>query len=99
MPGMSSTRSSWRRCSRTRLAARGWRMVNNSPMAVLCIEPPPGSADVQAIVGRVLASGRAWVSAAAFEGRKVIRACITHGETGAADVDVLVAALEAARVG
>jgi hypothetical protein len=47
----------------------------------------------------VLASGRAWVSTAAFEGRKVIRACITHGETDAADVDVLVAALEAARVG
>ena len=54
---------------------------------------------MQAIVGRVLASGRAWVSAAAFEGRKVIRACITHGETAADDVDVLVAALEAARVG
>ncbi len=82
-----------------RLAEHGWRTVNNSAMAVLCIEPPPESDDMQAIVGRVLASGRAWVSTAAFEGRKIIRACITHGETGAADVDVLVAALEAARVG
>lgn len=82
-----------------RLAERGWRTVNDSAMAVLCIEPPPGSDDVSAIVGRVLASGSAWVSAAAFEGRKVIRACITHGETGADDVEVLVAALEVARVG
>lgn len=82
-----------------RLAEHGWRTVNSSAMAVLCIEPPPESDDAQAIVGRVLASGHAWVSTAAFEGRKVIRACITHGETGAADVDVLVAALEAARVG
>ena len=82
-----------------RLAARGWSIVNRSGMAVLCVEPPPGSDDVQAIVGRVLASGRAWISVAAFEGRKVIRACITNGETTEADVDALVAALEAARVG
>ena len=82
-----------------RLAERGWRTVNDSAVAVLCIEPPPGSDDVSAIVGRVLASGRAWVSAAAFEGRKVIRACITHGETCPDDVDTLVAALEAARAG
>jgi hypothetical protein len=64
---------------------------------VLCIQPPAGSAAVQAIVGRVLASGRAWVSVAAFEGRPVIRACVTNGETSADDVDALIAALEAAR--
>jgi glutamate/tyrosine decarboxylase-like PLP-dependent enzyme len=82
---------------RERLTARGWRAVNDSPVAVLCLEPPPGSADVQTIVGRVLASGRAWVSAAEFEGRKVVRACVTHGETTEADVAILVEALEAAR--
>lgn len=80
-----------------RLVARGWSIVNNSPVAVLCIQPPAGSAAVQAIVGRVLASGRAWVSVAAFEGRPVIRACVTNGETSADDVDALIAALEAAR--
>ncbi|HZK90818.1 MAG TPA: pyridoxal-dependent decarboxylase [Stellaceae bacterium] len=79
-----------------RLAARGWKIVNNSPVAVLCIEPPPGSAEVPAIVARVLASGRAWISAAAFEGRKVIRACVTHGETTPEDVAALVAALDEA---
>jgi glutamate/tyrosine decarboxylase-like PLP-dependent enzyme len=79
------------------LAARGWRVVNDSPVAVLCVEPPPGGADVETIVGRVLASGAAWISVAHFEGRKVIRACITHGETTPDDLEILVEALEAAR--
>jgi glutamate/tyrosine decarboxylase-like PLP-dependent enzyme len=79
-----------------RLLARGWRIVNASPVGVLCIEPPSGSPEVQAIVSNVLASGRAWISAAAFEGRQVIRACVTHGKTSAADVDILVVALEEA---
>jgi glutamate/tyrosine decarboxylase-like PLP-dependent enzyme len=82
-----------------RLVARGWSVVNRSPMAVLCIEPPPGSGDIAVIVGRVLASGQAWVSVASFEGRKVIRACITNGGTTEADIDALVTALEAARLG
>jgi glutamate/tyrosine decarboxylase-like PLP-dependent enzyme len=76
-----------------RLAVRGWTIVNASPVAVLCIEPPAGSAAVQTIVARVLASGRAWISVAMFEGRPVIRACVTHGETSAADVEALVEAL------
>jgi glutamate/tyrosine decarboxylase-like PLP-dependent enzyme len=81
-----------------KLLARGWRVVNDSPVAVLCIEPPLGSRDVPAIVDHVLASGRAWISTAMFEGSKVIRACVTHGETSAEDVEILVAALtDAAR--
>ena len=31
-------------------------------------------------------SGRAWVSTAKFEGRDVIRACVTHGETTPDDI-------------
>jgi glutamate/tyrosine decarboxylase-like PLP-dependent enzyme len=80
-----------------RLSAKGWSIVNRSPLAVLCVEPPPGSGDAAAIVGRVLASGRAWISAATFEGRRVVRICATHGETTACDIAELVAALEAAR--
>jgi len=78
------------------LRERGWTVVNRSPLAVLCLEPPPGCTGVRAIVGRVLESGRAWVSVATFEGRDVVRACVTHGETTAEDVDILVAALAAA---
>ena len=82
-----------------RLRSRGWTIVNTSPLAVLCIAPPPGSADAATIVRGVLASGAAWISVATFEGRQVIRACITHGATTTDDVARLVDALEAARRG
>jgi glutamate/tyrosine decarboxylase-like PLP-dependent enzyme len=81
---------------REMLLARGWSIVNQSSLAVLCILPPAGSGDVSSIVRRVLASGRAWISVATFEGRQVIRACVTHGETAPEDVTELVNALEAA---
>ena len=77
--------------------AHGWTIANASPLAVLCLEPPTGSADITTIVRRVLESGTAWISAAIFEGRPVVRACITHGGTTAQDVADLVAALQAAR--
>ena len=78
------------------LLARGWTIANGSRLAVVCAEPPAGSADIRTIVARVIASGRAWVSAAEFEGRPVVRACVTHGETSAADAAALVDALDAA---
>lgn len=79
------------------LTARGWSVVNESPLAVLCVKPPPGSHDVRSIVDRVLESGRAWVAAATFEGSDVIRICVTHGETTTVDVAELVDALQAAQ--
>jgi len=44
----------------------------------------------------VLASGRAWVSAARFEGRDVVRACVTNGETTPEDMMEAADALQAA---
>ena len=80
---------------RRKLAERAWTIANDSPLAVLCVEPPAGREEVRSIAGRVLASGRAWVGATKFEGRDVIRICVTHGEATAADIAELVAALEA----
>jgi hypothetical protein len=79
---------------RTALTVQNWSVVNQSPLAVLCIEPPDGSADVRTIVERVLAAGVAWVSVAEFVGRPVIRACITSGETSESDILLLVQELE-----
>jgi aromatic-L-amino-acid decarboxylase len=79
---------------KTQLVRRGWSIANSSPLAVLCIKPPPGSDDIRSIVDRVLASGRAWVAAAAFEGSDIIRACVTHGETTPDDVIDLVHTLQ-----
>ena len=84
-------------CVKGRLASLGWRVANDSRLAVLCVLPPAGSAPVREIVRQVLASGRAWVAVSKLEGREVVRVCATHGETRLADIDELVAALEAAR--
>jgi glutamate/tyrosine decarboxylase-like PLP-dependent enzyme len=80
---------------RTALEAKAWRVANDSTMAVLCLEPPERG-DVRAIVRHVVGSGRAWVSAASFEGREIVRACATHGETSADDVGELANALQEA---
>jgi glutamate/tyrosine decarboxylase-like PLP-dependent enzyme len=85
------------RLLKEKLLSEGWAIANNSPLAVLCIKPGLGHDDARAIVGRVLASGRAWVSAARFEGDEVIRACVTHGETTPDDIVELVEALCVAR--
>jgi glutamate/tyrosine decarboxylase-like PLP-dependent enzyme len=82
----------------TALAWRGWTLANGpDSLAVACLLPPPGSKPVEDIVARVQRSGIAWVSAANFENVKVLRACVTHGETSAGDITQVVAALEQAR--
>jgi glutamate/tyrosine decarboxylase-like PLP-dependent enzyme len=83
---------------RGELSRRGWRIANDSPLAVLCVEPPAASCDVPTLAARVLAGGRAWVAAANYEGRKVLRICLTHGEADGGDMRVLADALEAARL-
>jgi glutamate/tyrosine decarboxylase-like PLP-dependent enzyme len=75
------------------LLERGWRIANDSSLAVLCVEPPHGSPDARTIAGRVLASGRAWIAVAKYEGRDVIRICLTHGEASLDDIRELVDAL------
>jgi glutamate/tyrosine decarboxylase-like PLP-dependent enzyme len=81
---------------RDKLIRQGWAIANDSPLAVLCIEPPPGRSGVRSIVNWVLASGRAWISSTIFEGREVLRACTTNGETTLDDVNALVDVLQAA---
>ena len=78
------------------LRAREWRIANDSPLAVSCIQPPIRFGDPRAIVERVLASGKAWIALTKLEGEDVIRACITHGETTEDDVRALVIALQTA---
>jgi len=76
-----------------RLRKRGWAIQNQSPFGVLCAVPPPQLGTVASIAERVRASGRAWVAAAKFERRDVIRICVTHGETNGTDIAALVEAL------
>jgi glutamate/tyrosine decarboxylase-like PLP-dependent enzyme len=78
-----------------RLREHGWLIINDSLLAVLCVQPPPTRGEIRSIVSRVLASGRAWVSVAMFEEREVIWACVSHGKTTTADILELVDALQA----
>ena len=78
---------------REMLAERGWRIVNDSSLALLCVEPPPNAADPRTLANRVLASGRAWIAVAKYEGRDVIRICLTHGEATMDDIRELADAL------
>jgi glutamate/tyrosine decarboxylase-like PLP-dependent enzyme len=79
-----------------RLLARGWRALNDSQLAVLCVAPPPQFPAIREVVRRVLASGRAWVAVTTFAGQEAIRICATHGEIAASDIDALVDALSGA---
>lgn len=77
------------------LVARGWRVANDSALAVLAVVPPSALGPIGPLVRRIVASGRAWVAATSFEGREVVRICATNGETTENDVEALVAALDA----
>jgi len=75
------------------IEARGYSVVNDSPLAVLTVVPPPRLGDPRTVVERVLKSGRAWVSLARFEEQDVVRICVTHGETSEQDLSILIDAL------
>jgi glutamate/tyrosine decarboxylase-like PLP-dependent enzyme len=81
------------------LAIRGWTIWNEPALGVLCFTPSAArDGEVLAIVSRVLASRRAWISVAIFEGCEVIQACVTHGGATSADIRELVRVLQSAAV-
>jgi aromatic-L-amino-acid decarboxylase len=77
-----------------RLLSLGWTIANDSSLAVLCLEPPAAIGTARSIVSRILRAGHVWVSLATFEGREIIRACVTHGETSPTEITELVSALQ-----
>jgi aromatic-L-amino-acid/L-tryptophan decarboxylase len=78
------------------LGAHGWRTVNASAMAVLCVRPPDGSAAVRDTVARVVENGVAWCSVAHFEGQDVVRLCIANGASTRHDMRLVADALHRA---
>jgi glutamate/tyrosine decarboxylase-like PLP-dependent enzyme len=82
---------------RARLAAAGWRVVNDTPLPVVCFTHPliaAGKTTAGRVAGAVVRGGRAWISPVKLAGGPpVLRACITSYRTTTDDLDVLVAAL------
>ena len=86
---------------RAQLRAHGWRILNDTPLPVICFDDGSGSGSRTPadIVAHVLRSGEAWVSVTYLgaERRAAIRACITNFRTEPQDIDRTLQALEAAR--
>jgi glutamate/tyrosine decarboxylase-like PLP-dependent enzyme len=82
---------------RDRLEQSGWRVVNNPSLATVCFVDQRSGAEPAAVAKHVVDSGEAWISVARFEGRPVLRACITSHRTTEADLERLVEALNTAR--
>ena len=72
------------------LTGLGWRPANDSPMGVLCVDPPPGYPDAASIARAIVESGQAWVTSTLFRGRAVVRICITNGQTSHEDILALI---------
>ena len=85
---------------REKLHAAGWTIENDTPLPLVCFSHPllgRDAASTRALVARVLARRRAWISDVALPGRGwVLRACITSFRALPADLDVLVDEIEAA---
>ena len=82
---------------KSRLAGNGWRVVNDSPLAVVCFVDDRGQARPETMADDVAKAGRTWISAAKFEGESVLRACLTSHFTGEEHIDVLVEELNRSR--
>lgn len=86
---------------RDRLAARGWSVVNETPLPLVCFTHPDLGRDrtaTSAFVARVLERRRVWISEVALPAHGwVLRACITSFRVNEGDLDVLVDELERAR--
>jgi glutamate/tyrosine decarboxylase-like PLP-dependent enzyme len=88
---------------RRRLEAAGWRIVNATPLPVVCfvddrVRGGGSASHLDGIVGRVQASGEAWISRTVLgDGTPALRACISNFRTREEDLDRLIVVLERAR--
>jgi glutamate/tyrosine decarboxylase-like PLP-dependent enzyme len=76
---------------RQRLTAAGWRIVNDSPLPLVCFTHPSltGAGRIDGVAKTIALGGRVWLSVSSLPEGQVLRACITHDETSVDDVDVL----------
>lgn len=87
---------------RARLSADGWRVVNDTPLPVVCFvadDDSPAERDDwhERLAATVVSRGRAWISTVHLRERTALRACIINFHTAENDIEVLLAELAAAR--
>jgi glutamate/tyrosine decarboxylase-like PLP-dependent enzyme len=84
---------------RTRLRQRGWWIVNDSPLPLVCFTHPSiraGRVSAGDVVARMLASEGVWLSKVRCRNEDVLRACVTSYRTQTGDVEALVEQAERA---
>jgi len=82
-------------------AGAGWRIVNDTPLPLVCFTHPAldaGRPTVSAVAAEVQRRGRVWISEVALTGRgRALRACITSYRSNESDLEVLVEEVETVR--
>jgi aromatic-L-amino-acid/L-tryptophan decarboxylase len=87
---------------RAALQADDWRVLNDTPLPVVCVTDPRREGDAafhEGVAAAVVDSGRAWVSAVQLGGAPAVRACVISHETEESDIRSLVTAMRRARSG
>ena len=87
---------------RARLPERGWKIVNDTPLPLVCFTGASGAWDLahcQRVANAVIASGQAWISTIQIGAQQqpALRACITSFRTGPHHIDSLLSTLDRAR--
>lgn len=86
---------------RERLREDGWKIVNDTPLPIVCFVDSRGDGSrrvLDAIARAVIASAGGWISVPRLaSGESVLRACVNSHRTEERDIDQLVAALDVAR--
>lgn len=104
--GFPGFAASWRRrlaladALRASLRARGWEIVNDTPLPLVCFvdREQKDARFLDAVARDVIAAGDGWISVPRFaNGGRALRACVNNHRTEAGDVERLVAGLERAR--
>jgi aromatic-L-amino-acid decarboxylase len=85
---------------RRRLSEAGWKLLNETPLPVVCFSHArveSGETAMTEMVSGVNSGGRAWISEVDLPGATpALRACITSYRTGPRDIETLVEELERA---
>ncbi|MDW3193654.1 MAG: pyridoxal-dependent decarboxylase [Cytophagales bacterium] len=85
---------------RKRLQQKGWKILNQTPLPVVCFSHQVFMEDrefVPWIAQAVVDSGKAWISRYPVDGKPALRACITNYDTQEEDLQALVDLLEKKR--
>jgi glutamate/tyrosine decarboxylase-like PLP-dependent enzyme len=83
---------------RSQLRSRGWKIINPTPLPVVCFTHPAiesGEVSVAGMLQQMYQEGNLWISAISTRhNQKVFRACITNYHTSEKDIDFVVTELE-----